>query len=241
MPPAMLWCVIYPLLARLRSETCRLLAPIKTEVCAYLKSLGLFQALKEQGIEVNDRDTPERPDTPLVLPLTRFDNESEVDRLTNQAYDALQSAGFGSANLYPVVSETFAELAMNAVQHSESPIGAYGFLQFYESELGRTFICGVADGGIGIKQSLWKNPALRDQIPYDWAAIELALEERVSGTLDQRRGIGLYGVVQDMRKAGRQLIIHSGVGFLQMSEELERQTRRTRLFPGTLAYVSIPT
>ena len=154
---------------------------------------------------------------------------------------ALQESGLGAANIYPIVSETFAELAMNAVQHAESPIGAYGFVQFYDSEFGPRFVCGVADGGIGIRRSLERDPALRDRVPYDWGAIEVALQERVTGTGENTRGIGLYGVVQDMRQPGRQLIVHSGIGMLRISEDMTSEASRTRLFPGTLAYASIPT
>ena len=71
----------------------------------------------------------------LVLPLTGFNTEFEVEDVTNRAQMALQESGLGAANIYPVVSETFAELAMNAVQHAESPIGAFGFVQFYQSEI----------------------------------------------------------------------------------------------------------
>ena len=152
----------------------------------------------------------------------------------------LQNRDSGSANLHPLVTEVFAELAMNAVQHSESPIRAYGLIQFYGSQVGRRFVCGVADGGIGIRRSL-KKPSLRDRVPYDWVAIELALRERVSGTLDETRGIGLYGVAEDIRRGGRQLIIHSGIGSLQIGEDLQSSARRTRLFLGTLAFASIPT
>jgi hypothetical protein len=172
--------------------------------------------------------------------LTRFDNESQVEELTNQANETLQDSGLASANIYPLVSETFGELAMNAVQHSESPIGAYGFIQFYGYAKRRRFVCGVADGGIGIRRSLAKNPDLVDLVPYDWVAVERATRERVSGTGDTTRGIGLYGVAEDMRKGGRRLIIHSGIGKLQINERIESQASRTRLFPGTLAYASVP-
>lgn len=102
-------------------------------------------------------------------------------------------------------------------------------------------MCAVADGGIGIRRSLERNPELKELAVYDWSAIEIALREGVSGTGSRTRGIGLYGVAEDMRKAGRQLIIHSGIGMLQTTEELETSAQRTGLFPGTLAYASIPT
>lgn len=98
----------------------------------------------------------------------------------------------------------------------------------------------MADGGIGIRRSLERNPLYLNRVPYDWGAIELATRERVSGTGDSSRGIGLFGVAEDMRKPGRQLIIHSGIGLLQIDVDLQSQARRTRLFPGTLAYASIP-
>jgi hypothetical protein len=84
------------------------------------------------------------------------------------------------------------------------------------------------------------NSTYREKIPYDWTAIELASRERISGTGNPYRGIGLYGVSEDMHKPGRQLIIHSGIGSLRINEDLEFHTARTRLFPGTLASVWIP-
>jgi hypothetical protein len=138
------------------------------------------------------------------------------------------------------VTENFAELAMNAAQHSKSSIGSFGLVQFFGSEGKRQFICAVADGGVGIRESLMGNSAYREKIPYDWTAIELAARERISGTGNPSRGIGLYGVSEDMHKPGRQLIIHSGIGSLRINENLEFRAARTRLFPGTLASVWIP-
>ena len=239
-PPAVLWCIIYPLLARSKGVKCILLVPENTGVCIYLKSLGLFKILQDSGVEVDDRGIQATVAPQVVLPLTRFDNESQVDHLANDALESLMKTRLGAPNLHPLVSEVFAELAMNAVQHSKATIGAYGLIQFYESASGPRFVCSVADGGIGIRQSLEMNPELKDRVPYDWVAVELAVRERISGTGDQTRGIGLYGVAEDMRKAGRSLIIHSGMGSLDIGEDMQSQARRTRLFPGTLAYVSIP-
>ena len=80
-----------------------------------------------------------------------------------------------------------------------------------------------------------------DKVAYDWDAIELALEEGISGTGSKTRGIGLFGVAEDMRKPGRQLIIHSGIGMLQITEEAQGEPQRTTLFPGTLISASIAT
>lgn len=240
-PAAVLWCAIYPLLAIAKGMKCRLLVPENKGTCIYLKSVGLFSVLQEAGVDVDDRGIYRKKDVQLVLPLTRFSTEPEVEQLANDALDTLTNTGLGSANIHPLVSEVFAELALNAVQHAESPVGAFGFVQFYQWNYGRRFVCAVADGGIGIRRSLERNPALRSRVAYDWDAIELALRERVSGTGVATRGIGLYGVAEDVRKPGRQLIIHSGIGLLETSEQVESSSRRTTLFPGTLAYASIST
>ncbi|MBI4337625.1 MAG: hypothetical protein HY683_07355 [Chloroflexi bacterium] len=240
-PPAVLWCVVYPLLAALRGSAGRLLVPENLGTCIYLKSVYLFSVLKGAGVEVDDRDVPERDDPKVVLPLTPLQSESHVEQVVNHVLDKLDASSFGAANLRPVVADVFGELAQNAVQHAESPVGPFGLIQFYESERVRRFACAVADGGIGIRRSLERNPTLRDRVPYDWKAIELATRERVSGTGDPLRGIGLSWVYEAMAKPGRQLIIHSGIGALTVNEEVESDARRTTLFPGTLAYASIET
>ena len=238
-PAAVLWCAVYGLLAA-RKATCRLLVPDNLGVAIYLKSVELFKILREGGVEVDDRGVGGRP--PVILPITRFNTETEVDKLANEARDRLTAAGVGAANLYSVVAEVFAELAMNAVQHSQSEIGSVGLIQFYQSDAGERFVCAVADGGIGIRRSLQSNAALRSRATYDWTAIELALEEGISGTGSNRRGIGLFGVAEDMAKPGRQLIIHSGIGLLLTSSGAAAEATRSSVrFPGTLVSASIPT
>lgn len=241
-PPAVLWCAVYPLLVAAKSKACRLLVPANMGVATYLKTTLLFDVLRQAGVEVDDRGVRKLSKHRIILPLTRFRNEPEVEELANQALESLRDAGLGVANLHPLVSEVFAELALNAVQHSESQIGALGLIQFHQFDQGERFVCAVADGGIGIRRSLERNPELRDRVPYDWAAIELALKERITGTGSPTRGIGLFGVAEDMRKSGRQLIVHSGIGTVETSEEMESHSTRTPvLFPGTLAFASIPT
>lgn len=92
---------------------------------------------------------------------------------------------------------------------------------------------------MGIRHALTRNPDLADKVSYDWDAIELAIQEGISGTGSKTRGIGLFGVAEDMRKPGRQLIIHSGIGMLQINEGRQGEAQRTAPFPGTLVSASI--
>lgn len=240
--PAALWCAILLLLAKNNGGECELLTPENAEARTYLKSMGLYQALQENGVRVDGGGVAESRSRGVVLPLTRFDDEYQVGDMADKVLDTLQRSGLGAPNIYSVVSETFGELAMNAVQHSQSPIGAYGVIQFHKSESGEEkFVCGVADAGIGIRHSLEQNPAHKGVVPYDWLAIKHALRERVSGTGDSYRGFGLFSVAEDtLNNPGQRLMIHSGIGSLEIAEDLESAPWRTSLFPGTLAYVSIP-
>lgn len=240
-PPAALWCIVYLALASKRGARCRLLVPTNMGVCIYLKSLGLFAVLRNYGVEVDDRGIGVRDDQKAILPATHFETTADASAITNKAFANLQSADLGAANLTRVVSELFSELAMNAAQHSESEVGAFGCIQFFEFGEGPRFTCTVADGGIGVLKSLCRNEKHRTRVSYDWDALELAVRERVSGIEDPHRGIGLYGVRDDVRQPGRSLLLHSGLGSLEINENLESHARRTRLFPGTLAYLSIPT
>jgi hypothetical protein len=239
-PAAVLWCVVYLALARRRGVSCRLLVPERMGVCMHLKATGVFEELKQRGVDVDDRDVATAKGHKSVLPLTPFATLHDAARITNEAYDRLVAANVASANVTPVVAELFSELANNAVEHSESPVGAFGWIQFVDLEQGSRFVCVVADGGIGVKQGLWKNPVHRKRVSYDWDALELSTRERVSGTGEPHKGIGLYAVAEDARQRRGSLLLHSGLGSLEISEERESKARRTRLFPGTLAYLAIP-
>ncbi len=238
-PAAVLWCATYLNLALQKGTECTLLVPQNMGVAAYLSAIGFFDVLKQNGVSVDDRGVHGGGDERTVMPLTRFDTTAEVETLVNRAFDRLHNSGLGSAALHPVVVEDFAELAMNAVQHGQSSIGAFGMIQFFEFRVGPRFVCCVSDGGIGVRSSLERNPANHGKIPYDWVALEYATRERVSGTLDPHRGIGLYGVSEDMRVPGRNLVLHSGIGSLRVDEQVQTQAVRTRLFPGTLAYLGL--
>lgn len=238
-PPAALWCVVYLALASRRGSRCRLLVPTNLGVCIFLKSLGLFGILKHYGVEVDDRGIGERNDQKTILPITHFETTRDAEAITNSAFEKLQSTHVGAVNLTPVVTELFSELALNAAQHSESEVGAFGCVQFFEFESGSRFICTVADGGIGVYASLCRNETHRSQVSYDWDALELAVGEHVSGTGDPHRGIGLYAVSED-GGLGSSLLLHSGLGSLEITEDPKGPARRTRLFPGTLASLSLP-
>ncbi len=237
--PAVMWCAVYLLLAKRRGSDCVLIAPEDPEAASYLMDLGLLAVLQQADVTVRVERWPAL-DTDVLLPLTPFRNTTEAEDLTNQIHLSLMESGRGTASINHVVYETFSELANNAAEHSTSEIGAYGLvlLDTFESE--GKLVCGVADGGVGILTSLLRNPQHEEYGHYDWAAMERATEELVSGTQDSYRGIGLYETVEKARIRGRELIIHSGTGVIYKGEKLTTQITGSKLFPGTMVFISIP-
>ena len=237
--PAVMWCAVYLLLAEERGSDCTLLLPRDPDVATRLVDLGLLDVLRQAGVAVDSELAPTSHSN-VLLPLTRFGNTTEAEDLTNRIHLSLIESGQGTASINHVIYETFSELANNAAEHSTSEIGAYGLVLLDTAEGESRLICGVADGGIGIRISLLRNPQHSEYGHYDWAAMDRATEELVSGTLDSYRGIGLYETVTKARTLGRELIIHSGTGIITKGEKLTRTITSSRLFPGTMVYLSIP-
>ncbi len=238
----MLWCVTYLLLTRERSVPAKISLPVNEQVRTGMGSMGLFALLRSEGVAMDLGSIEEPGSEGVVVPLTRFKNQGTVHRLANRAYDELEDRGIGRPEAQRIVSEAFVELAMNAAEHAASPIGAFGFIQFLPSPRGERIAFGVSDGGIGIQRSLAKNPEIRDLLFDDRTAVQIALKERISGTQDATRGFGLHGIFEQMHTEGYRFAIHSGRGRFQSADAQAQKTRSTKetLFPGTLAYGSIP-
>ncbi|MDE2639823.1 MAG: hypothetical protein OXI03_04480 [Chloroflexota bacterium] len=239
-PPAILWTLTYCLLAARRGTSCHVMVPKHVGVAKYLKAARLFDLLKEHGVSVDDHDIEPAQQGRIVVPIRRLEGQSDVERIANDALSSLADQNLGAVNQRILVTETLTELAGNAVEHGNSPIGCYGMVQYYDWQEGPRFLCVVADGGVGIRQSLMKNPDLGLDLSTDWDAIEIAMQERVTGTGHPHRGKGLFEVSQEMRKPGSELLIHSGLGIVPR-EDPQMRAREGALFPGTLAYATVRT
>ena len=239
-PAAMLWCIVCLLLAKDLALDCSLILPYDKGAASPLIQAGMPQMLLEGGVAVESIHPAIPGDAAaILLPITRFRSLGDAAELTNRLEDALTNSGMGSANVHPIVCEVFSELANNAAEHSASPIGAYGFARFLDSGRDRRFLCAVADGGVGISAALKGNPLLATPAA-EWSAIELAVQELVSGTASRTRGIGLYSVFDEMPRPGRELMIHSGSGVLTVNADSEIHIVRGGVFPGTLVSVAVP-
>ncbi len=239
-PAGVLWCTVYPLLVAERGIPCEMVVPYDIGVTSYLNRLGMFETLLNAGIKVDNLGMPTPQQGHLMLPLTRLTTMSQVEDLGEAIVENLMSSNVSSANVYEHVNMVFGELANNAVEHADSPIDAYGYVQHYAFEGHLRFVCAIADGGIGIRASLLKNPDHAGSVQSDWQAIEYALVENIS-VHGNTRGLGLAHIVELVLPPNRELNISSGSAFLHYDGRTKIPSPRSaNLFPGTLASVNIP-
>lgn len=153
-----------------------------------------------------------------ILPPERFHSVDDVERIAN---DLELAAGRGPGGTHDEMYGIFYELALNAVQHSQSAAGCYAILEHStDADGGVTHVLGVADCGIGILASLQQNPAFAD-VQNDADAIALATELHITGTGDQHRGLGLDYVINVVKDWGGDFCILSGEGYLNVKDGTE--------------------
>ncbi len=237
--PAILWCVVFLSLAVRRGANCQLRLSDDAAALDALTSSGARDILASVGVQLRGCRSSSEPS--ILLPLCILQSFSDVERATDDILDSLMDTpDSGPANLYPTIAETFAELANNGVEHSQSEIGTFGMVALTLGRKTGNFEIAVADGGVGISQALKASASIdKKRIWNDWSSIEYATGELVSGTGDPHRGIGLFGVIEESRLPGAILRLNSGRGVLYINEQSQIRAIRNSLFPGTLAYISI--
>ena len=125
------------------------------------------------------------------------------------------------------------ETCQNILDHSRD--SGLVTVQKYTSrkKTGNYVIISVGDLGIGIKRSL---SGRYDTISWNHArAIESAILSGTSRFFD--RGRGLYRVAEIVRNAGGIMVIRSGSGWLQLTDQTT--TKIVPFFPGTQIYIRL--
>lgn len=214
-----------------------------SQVSVYLRQVGAFDVLREFGTfsdpQPEDIIADKLPVRPM-LPCAHFHNDADVDRLAGEMQDRFSKELTGLSGLLQPCHEIFSELAGNVVAHAESD-GGYVLAQEYHFSSGRVVEIAVADCGIGIRQSLRKNPSLED-FDSDCDAMEAALKEGVTSFQDKYRGYGLAFVADNVNKVkNRRMTMRSGNGILSLRGDgaIVHQLRSTS-FSGTIVNVRVP-
>lgn len=220
-----------------------LVPPQSHEVTAHWQAAGVVDALREFCLWPETAGTPAIPQNLSLKPLVkcaRFRSEADCDRLSVEMEDNFITALSRYASLSGECCGMLGELTANTVYHADNG-GGFALAQYCEYAAGPALELAVADAGIGIRNSLAKNPAFAD-IDSDCAAIKQAITEGVTSVGDKYRGLGLAYVADNVRRQrGRTLTIRSGNGIIILSGDgLSREAHTPIAYPGTAVSVIMP-
>jgi anti-sigma regulatory factor (Ser/Thr protein kinase) len=187
---------------------------------AYLIRMGLFNVL---GVDPG-RTITEHEASGRFIPLTQIRNAVELKAAIKDLVPLLHAP--------PAVADpiryVFSEMARNVLEHAESPVGAFVCAQYYRSS--NRIAIGIADAGIGIRQSIGVSHRVTD----DASAIRLALQPGVTGTTRRiggtefNAGAGLF-FTKSIAALGRNIfLLSSGSSAFKLLPGPE--TRQLKLF-----------
>ena len=104
---------------------------------------------------------------------------------------------------------------------------------------GEEVLVAIADGGVGVRETLSRNPKYAEHTNSDNDALRHALKMGVSGTGEVGRGGGLAVVGQISARAGGSLSLRSGSGRVTFYGD-RTNSRNVPAFPGAFVRVSLP-
>ncbi|MCX6554290.1 MAG: hypothetical protein NTZ12_04635 [Candidatus Aminicenantes bacterium] len=168
----------------------------------YLQRMGLFNNLST----IPQTHITEHESSGRFIPLTQLKNSNDLTKFITDIVPLLHASPTQVRPIQYVISE----LVRNVIEHAQSPIGAIVCAQYFKKS-GRISI-GVADAGIGIRQSMFYFYPTSN----DLEAIRLALRPGITGTTskyggtEENGGAGLF-FTKSIAKVGRNhFVIISG-------------------------------
>lgn len=216
-----------------------LILPRNRDVVDYFAKVHLLPALESLGKVVGEQETLDSlmPKLTTIVPVQSFSTEKEVEAIAQGIENTMREQGF--VNLLSPCYTIVAELASNAVQHSNAQ-RAWVLAQGYQYTSERMIEIGVGDAGIGIKGSLRKNPEHRDKIVDDATALRKVIGGGVSRFKDPLRGNGLYQISREIESPDRRFTVRSGTGALVVFGSGRHRVYSRAPIAGVLAEARIP-
>ncbi|HSL01469.1 MAG TPA: hypothetical protein VK869_14135 [Rubrobacteraceae bacterium] len=217
------------------------------DVAAYLERMDFFRLFGDRirtNVDVALLEERRRHNPGTLQELINFHNEEEIPGIIERISEILENQGYRLKERVAICS-TLSEVCANAAEHGASPFGAYAAVQAYHHIVsgprrrGEEVLIAIADGGVGVRETLSRNPAYSDHTTTDTDALRHALEMGVSGTGEIGRGGGLALVAMIAARSGGSLSLRSGTGRVTVYEN-RKNSRNVPLFPGTFVRVSLP-
>ena len=217
-------------------------------VPAYLERMDFFRVFGDRvrtNVDVAALEERRRGNPGTLQELVNFHSEEEIPGIINRISEILENKEYRLRERAAICA-TLSEICANAVEHGHSPFGAYAAVQAYQhivsggrSSRGEEVIVAIADGGVGVRDTLSRNPKYAEHTASDTDALRHALKMGVSGTGEIGRGGGLAVVGQISTRAGGSLSLRSGAGRITYYGD-RTNSRNVPPFPGTFVRVSLP-
>jgi hypothetical protein len=217
-------------------------------VPAYLERMDFFRVFGDRvrtNVDVAALEERRRGNPGTLQELVNFHSEEEIPGIINRISEILENKEYRLRERAAICA-TLSEICANAVEHGRSPFGAYAAVQAYQhivsggrSSRGEEVIVAIADGGVGVRDTLSRNPKYAEHTASDNDALRHALKMGVSGTGEIGRGGGLAVVGQISTRAGGSLSLRSGAGRITYYGD-RTNSRNVPPFPGTFVRVSLP-
>jgi len=174
----------------------------------YFERMGLFSFLGiKSGINITKHEPAGR-----FIPLTQIKDSGELTKFITEMIPLLHLDPKQAEPIRYIVSE----LVRNVLEHSQSKFGAILSAQYYKRS--NTIRIGIADTGIGIKQSI----NMSHSASTDLEAIKLALTPGITGTTrreggtEYNAGAGLF-FIKSIAKVNRDFfILYSGTAMYKL-------------------------
>lgn len=182
----------------------------------YLERMGLFKFLGIlSGMTINEHESSGR-----FIPLTQIKKSDELASFIRDMIPLLHVEPRQSQSIKYIISE----LVRNVIEHSRSEYGAIVSAQYYVKS--NTIRIGIADTGVGIKQTINKSHIA----PTHLDAIRLALTPGVTGTTRKEggtefnAGAGLF-FIKSIAKVNRDFfMIYSGNTMYKLLKSTHKKT-----------------
>ncbi len=223
-------------------------------VPAYLERMNFFRIFGhriETNVDVAALEERRRGNPGTLQELVNFHSEEEIPGIINRISEILENKEYRLRERAAICA-TLSEVCANAVEHGASSFGAYAAVQAYqhivsgrhgstkgERRRGEEVLVAIADGGVGVRETLSRNPEYAELTKTDNDALRHSLKMGVSGTGEIGRGGGLAVVGQISARAGGSLSLRSGSGRITFYGD-RTNSRNVPPFPGTFVRVSLP-
>jgi anti-sigma regulatory factor (Ser/Thr protein kinase) len=217
------------------------------DVPAYLERMNFFRLFGGRvrtNVDVASLEERRRHNPGTLQELVNFHTEQQIPGIIQRISEILENQGYRLKERVAICS-VLSEVCANAAEHGASSFGAYAAVQAYHHIVsgarrrGEEVLLAIADGGVGVRQTLSRNPKYDEHTTTDNDALRLALEMGVSATGEIGRGGGLALVARIAADSGGSLSLRSGTGRVTVYED-RKNSRNVPQFPGTFVRVSLP-